>query len=124
MDRLGFYCRPRTGIKVKNDGTDATWVGGSGGKDFSDKALSVDYRIVSIKIRSADELDSIQVTYGTTKITGKLCTNCKSEQTMTTLKYRYLFIHFLLKNIKRNRLSSMVEMVVDCPQFIVQRKEL
>ncbi len=79
LDRLGLFCRPHTNIKIKNDGKDAGWAGGNGGRDFSDRALSDNFRIVSIKVRSAQEVDSIQVTYGTTKIAGKLCSDCKGN---------------------------------------------
>lgn len=77
VDRLGIRCRPQN--DMQNVGGDTGTFGGNGGTSFDDAALSDGYRIVSIKVRSADELDSIQVTYGNTKISGNLCTACTSK---------------------------------------------
>lgn len=77
VDRLGIRCRPQN--DMRSIGTENGVFGGNGGQSFDDTALSDGHKIVSIKVRSADELDSIQITYGNTKISGSLCTECTSE---------------------------------------------
>lgn len=71
VSRIGIRCRPENDIKGKGGGDVFGWERGT---KFDDIALSVDRRPVSITIRAQNHLYAIQVTYGNTKIVGKLCT--------------------------------------------------
>lgn len=81
LDRLGIRCRPQN--DVKSIGTDAGFVGGSGGTPFDEHALSQGYRIMSVKLRFGYDIDAMQATYGNTKISGDLCTTCTRKYTFS-----------------------------------------
>lgn len=64
---------------MSSKGTAYTAFGGTGGVAFDELGLSLGARPVSITLRSAAEVDAIQVTYENVAIRGKLCTTCDSK---------------------------------------------
>lgn len=78
LDRLGVRCRPEGDMNV--EGALQRQFGGDGGSEFDELALSIGMRPVSITIRAAQEVDAIQVTYGNTPISGRLCSDCSGKQ--------------------------------------------
>ncbi|KAJ6649087.1 hypothetical protein Bhyg_04320 [Pseudolycoriella hygida] len=76
LDRFGIRCRPEN--DMNSEGVIVGQFGGWGGAAFDELAFSIGYRPISIKIRSGDVIDGLQVTYGNTPISGKLCTSCNN----------------------------------------------